>query len=42
VDRARDAAAAGLPRSLRANTHAHFRRFAETSGRLTLGLADHQ
>jgi len=31
-----DAAAGGLPRGLRANTHAHFRRFAETSGRLTL------
>ncbi|MBV9457645.1 MAG: exodeoxyribonuclease VII large subunit [Bradyrhizobium sp.] len=31
-----DAATGGLPRGLRANTHAHFRRFAETSGRLTL------
>jgi exodeoxyribonuclease VII large subunit len=31
-----DAAASHLPRGLRANTHAHFRRFAETSGRLTL------
>jgi exodeoxyribonuclease VII large subunit len=31
-----DAAAGHLPRGLRANTHAHFRRFAETSGRLTL------
>ncbi|WP_454616890.1 exodeoxyribonuclease VII large subunit [Bradyrhizobium cenepequi] len=27
---------AGLPRGLKANTHAHFRRFASTSGRLTL------
>jgi len=31
-----DAAASQLPRGLRANTHSHFRRFAETSGRLTL------
>jgi exodeoxyribonuclease VII large subunit len=31
-----DAAAAALPRALRANTHAHFRRFAATSARLTL------
>lgn len=31
-----DAAAAGLPRSLRANTHAHFRRFAAAGARLTL------
>jgi exodeoxyribonuclease VII large subunit len=31
-----DAAASHLPRGLRANTHAHFRRFAATSGRLTL------
>src|SRR5690349_4126771 len=31
-----DAASGSLPRGLRANTHAHFRRFAETSGRLTL------
>jgi exodeoxyribonuclease VII large subunit len=31
-----DAAAAHLPRGLRANTHAHFRRFASTSARLTL------
>jgi exodeoxyribonuclease VII large subunit len=31
-----DAATGSLPRGLRANTHAHFRRFAETSGRLTL------
>ncbi|WJR79566.1 exodeoxyribonuclease VII large subunit [Bradyrhizobium sp. NP1] len=31
-----DAAAAGLPRSLRANTHAHFRRFAAAGSRLTL------
>lgn len=27
---------AALPRGLKANTHAHFRRFASTSGRLTL------
>jgi exodeoxyribonuclease VII large subunit len=31
-----DAASAALPRGLRANTHAHFRRFAGTSARLTL------
>src|SRR5689334_11828855 len=31
-----DAAGGALPRGLKANTHAHFRRFAETSGRLTL------
>ena len=31
-----DAAAAHLPRGLRANTHAHFRRFAGVSSRLTL------
>jgi exodeoxyribonuclease VII large subunit len=31
-----DAAAGHLPRGLRANTHAHFRRFASTSARLTL------
>jgi exodeoxyribonuclease VII large subunit len=31
-----DAAAASLPRALQANTHAHFRRFAAASGRLTL------
>jgi exodeoxyribonuclease VII large subunit len=31
-----DAAGGSLPRGLRANTHAHFRRFAETSGRLTV------
>src|SRR5712675_177493 len=31
-----DAAAASLPRGLRANTHAHFRRFAQTSARLTV------
>ena len=31
-----DGAAASLPRGLRANTHAHFRRFAGTSGRLTV------
>jgi exodeoxyribonuclease VII large subunit len=31
-----DGASASLPRGLRANTHAHFRRFAQTSARLTL------
>jgi len=31
-----DAASGMLPRGLRANTHAHFRRFAATSARLTL------
>jgi len=31
-----DAAATSLPRGLKANTHAHFRRFAVTSARLTL------
>src|SRR5215472_4925483 len=31
-----DAAASHLPRGLRANTHAHFRRFAASSARLTL------
>jgi exodeoxyribonuclease VII large subunit len=31
-----DGAASALPRGLRANTHAHFRRFAATSARLTL------
>jgi exodeoxyribonuclease VII large subunit len=31
-----DGAAAALPRALKANTHAHFRRFASTSARLTL------
>jgi exodeoxyribonuclease VII large subunit len=31
-----DAAAGALPRGLRANTHAHFRRFAGASARLTL------
>jgi len=31
-----DAAAGSLPRGLRANTHAHFRRFAASSARLTL------
>jgi exodeoxyribonuclease VII large subunit len=30
-----DGAASSLPRGLRANTHAHFRRFASASGRLT-------
>jgi exodeoxyribonuclease VII large subunit len=31
-----DGAAASLPRALKANTHAHFRRFAQGSARLTL------
>jgi exodeoxyribonuclease VII large subunit len=31
-----DRAAASLPRALKANTHAHFRRFAQGSARLTL------
>jgi exodeoxyribonuclease VII large subunit len=31
-----DGAAAALPRALKANTHAHFRRFANASARLTL------
>jgi exodeoxyribonuclease VII large subunit len=31
-----DAGASALPRGLRANTHAHFRRFATSSARLTL------
>jgi exodeoxyribonuclease VII large subunit len=31
-----DGAASALPRALKANTHAHFRRFASTSARLTL------
>jgi len=31
-----DGTAASLPRGLKANTHAHFRRFAQTSARLTL------
>jgi exodeoxyribonuclease VII large subunit len=31
-----DGAAASLPRGLKANTHAHFRRFAHTGARLTL------
>jgi exodeoxyribonuclease VII large subunit len=31
-----DGAAASLPRALKANTHAHFRRFASASARLTL------
>jgi exodeoxyribonuclease VII large subunit len=31
-----DSAAGALPRALKANTHAHFRRFAATSGRLTM------
>jgi exodeoxyribonuclease VII large subunit len=31
-----DSAASALPRALKANTHAHFRRFAATSARLTV------
>src|SRR3989440_9156193 len=31
-----DGATASLPRALRANTHAHFRRFAASSARLTV------
>ncbi len=31
-----DAASGALPRALKANTHAHFRRFAASSARLTL------
>ena len=31
-----DGASASLPRALKANTHAHFRRFAQTSARLTV------
>src|SRR5471032_2991954 len=31
-----DGATASLPRALKANTHAHFRRFAQTSARLTV------
>jgi exodeoxyribonuclease VII large subunit len=31
-----DGATASLPRALKANTHAHFRRFAQASARLTL------
>jgi exodeoxyribonuclease VII large subunit len=31
-----DGATAALPRALKANTHAHFRRFAQSSARLTL------
>ena len=33
-----DGAAAALPRGLKANTHAHFRRFAASSAKLTLGV----
>src|ERR1700736_1041461 len=33
-----DGAASSLPRALKANTHAHFRRFAATSAKLTLGV----
>jgi exodeoxyribonuclease VII large subunit len=33
-----DHAAASLPRGLKANTHAHFRRFAASSAKLTLGV----
>ena len=31
-----DGATSALPRGLKANTHAHFRRFAGTSARLTI------
>src|SRR5471032_2209116 len=31
-----DGATAALPRALKANTHAHFRRFAQSSARLTV------
>ncbi|HKS20872.1 MAG TPA: exodeoxyribonuclease VII large subunit [Bradyrhizobium sp.] len=33
-----DSAASALPRGLKANTHAHFRRFAASSAKLTLGV----
>src|ERR1700722_19002883 len=33
-----DGASASLPRALKANTHAHFRRFAASSAKLTLGI----
>ncbi len=33
-----DGATSALPRGLRANTHAHFRRFAAAGGRLTVGV----
>jgi exodeoxyribonuclease VII large subunit len=33
-----DSAGAALPRGLKANTHAHFRRFAAASSKLTLGV----
>jgi exodeoxyribonuclease VII large subunit len=33
-----DGAASALPRALKANTHAHFRRFAASSAKLTLGV----
>jgi exodeoxyribonuclease VII large subunit len=33
-----DGASSSLPRALKANTHAHFRRFAASSARLTLGV----
>jgi exodeoxyribonuclease VII large subunit len=33
-----DGAASALPRALKANTHAHFRRFAGASAKLTLGV----
>jgi exodeoxyribonuclease VII large subunit len=33
-----DGASGSLPRALKANTHAHFRRFAASSARLTLGV----
>jgi exodeoxyribonuclease VII large subunit len=37
-----DGAARALPRALKANTHAHFRRFAGVSARLTLGVLNAQ
>jgi exodeoxyribonuclease VII large subunit len=37
-----DGAASALPRALKANTHAHFRRFAGVSARLTLGVLNAQ
>jgi exodeoxyribonuclease VII large subunit len=37
-----DGASASLPRALKANTHAHFRRFAGTSARLTMRVLREQ
>jgi exodeoxyribonuclease VII large subunit len=37
-----DSAAASLPRALKANSHAHFRRFTQTSARLTLRVLREQ